>query len=121
MMMESPPCSAGISRPPLTAVTVTVPYGSSFATAAVSTEVWHTNRDIHEHVLGGFAKHPEEAKAGVANGVGDRAPGGLGGILAMDVNAHAHLGDTAHACHRVLAFVRVRENIVAPIYKPAKK
>src|SRR4051794_22291677 len=38
MMMESPPCSAGISSPPLTAVTVTVPYGSSLATAAVSTE-----------------------------------------------------------------------------------
>ncbi len=37
IVMASPPFSAGTSSPPLTAVTVTVPYGSSFATAAVST------------------------------------------------------------------------------------
>src|ERR1700730_46900 len=37
MMMASPSLSAGISHPPLTAFTVTVPYGSSFATAVVST------------------------------------------------------------------------------------
>src|SRR3954468_1777248 len=44
----------------------------------------------------------------MADGVGHRALGGLGGILAMNINAHAHFGNTAHACHRFFAFVRVR-------------
>jgi hypothetical protein len=35
----------------------------------------------------------------VADGVRNRAPGRLGGIPAVDVDAHAHFGDTAYACH----------------------
>ena len=52
----------------------------------------------------GFAQHPEEAEARVADHVGDRAPGGLGGVLAMNIDAHAHFGDTAHACHSEFCF-----------------
>src|SRR5581483_6440232 len=43
--------------------------------------------------------HAEEAEAGVPDGVGYRALRRLGRVLAVDVDAHAHLGDTAHACH----------------------
>ena len=35
----------------------------------------------------------------MADRIRHRALGGLGRILAVDVDAHAHLGDTAPACH----------------------
>src|SRR6202011_374539 len=60
-----PPCSAAISSPPLTAVTVTVPYGNSVATAAVSTApgsgtpmVTSTNMSLE--VLPTIRKNPME-------------------------------------------------------------
>src|SRR4029077_20854937 len=63
--------------------------------------VRHADRDIDEHVLGRFAQHPKEAEAGVADGVRNGALGGLGGVPSVDVDAHAHFSDTAHACHGV--------------------
>ena len=57
----------------------------------------------------------------MADGVGDRAFGGLGGILAMNINAHAHFGNTAHACHRIFAFVGVRgKSISSASFAPGR-
>src|SRR3974390_522344 len=38
----------------------------------------------------------------MTDGVRDRAFGRLGGVLAVDIDAHAHLGDTARACQKPL-------------------
>src|SRR5579883_3223807 len=66
------------------------------------------DRNVNEHIVGGLAQHPEEAEAGMADRIRDRAFGGLGGIPAMDVNAHAHFGDTAYTRHRPYALVGER-------------
>jgi hypothetical protein len=61
--------------------------------------IGHGDGDIDEHVLGGLAHHAKKAEARMPDRIGDRAFGGLGAVLAVDVDAHAHFGDTAHACH----------------------
>jgi hypothetical protein len=67
--------------------------------------VRHADGDIDEHILCSLAQHPKKSDAGVADRVGNRAPGGLGGIASVNVNAHAHFGNTAHACHQLAALV----------------
>src|SRR4029450_13966799 len=106
MMMASLPLSAGTSNPPLTAVTFTVPYGSSLATAAVSTPLGSgtatvTSTNMSLAVLPSIRKKPRlEWRVG-AGGVGEGAPGGLGALAPVNVAPHAHFGDTAHACHGI--------------------
>src|ERR1044071_533868 len=41
----------------------------------------HRDHDVDEHVVGGLAQHPEEAEAGMSDGVRDGALGGLGGVV----------------------------------------
>jgi len=54
----------------------------------------------------------------VADRVRDRALGRFGGIASVNVNAHAHLGDTAHTCHWVPAFVRGYQSLKICIMPP---
>src|SRR5262249_5422308 len=60
----------------------------------------HADGHIDKHVAGSLAERPEETKARVTYGIRDGALGRLGRVAAVNINAHAHLGDAAHACHR---------------------
>jgi hypothetical protein len=46
----------------------------------------------------------------MADGVRDGAPGGLGGIAPVNIDAHAHFGDTAHTCHQASSRLFCVEN-----------
>src|SRR5262249_24156500 len=59
--------------------------------------VRHRYGDIHEHVVRRLPQRADEAEARVADRVRDRAPGGFGGVAAVNIDTHAHLGDTANA------------------------
>ena len=48
----------------------------------------------------------------MTDGVRHRALGRLGGVLAVNVDAHAHLGDTAHACHGFSNLLLMRAMLV---------
>ena len=61
--------------------------------------IGHRDHDIDEHVMRRLAEQADKADARMPDRIGDRALGGLGGVLAMDVDAHAHFSDTAPACH----------------------
>src|ERR1041384_5728310 len=61
-----------------------------------------------------LAKQADETKARMPDRIRHRTLGSLGGVLAMDVDAHAHLGDTAHACHFDSSPVSRRETERAP-------
>jgi hypothetical protein len=54
---------------------------------------------IHKHIVRRLAQHSDKAEAGMADRVQDRALGGLRGVAPVKIDAYAHLGDAAHACH----------------------
>lgn len=67
--------------------------------------VRHCDRDIDEHIVRGLADHPEKPEARMPDRIRHRTLGRFGGVPAVNVDAHAHFGDTANASHVIFPWL----------------
>ena len=70
----------------------------------------HADRHLHEHAAAALADLLEQRQTGMADGVGDRATGGRGGVEPVDVDAHPKFQDHRLPAHGGIIIIAARRS-----------